>query len=213
LHSSRSLRYLSTPKFIRKQFGLTLIELLVAISILGLVAVIGWRGLDSIVRTRTALTADLEQTRGMQLAFAQLQNDCAQLANATTLSNRVPLMTGDNRLSLVRTVIADNQPTRLQVISYRVLEGKLTRRESPATRDLIELDKFWLSAVNDTDITPALMLQTGVASMAMRAWMKGGTAWQTNLVGNTAVPIGLEVVLKLQGHDATLIKSFLLGAV
>ena len=43
--------------------GLTLVELLVAISVLGFVAVLGWRGLDSIVRARIALTSDLEQTR------------------------------------------------------------------------------------------------------------------------------------------------------
>src|SRR5665811_345320 len=61
--------------------GLTLVELLVAISVLGFVAVLGWRGLDSIVRARIALTSDLEQTRGMQLAFAQLQSDCAHLVS------------------------------------------------------------------------------------------------------------------------------------
>ena len=32
--------------------GFTLIELLVAIGILAMVAVLGWRGLDSIVRSR-----------------------------------------------------------------------------------------------------------------------------------------------------------------
>ena len=43
--------------------GFTLIELLVAISVLAIVAVLGWRGLDGIVRARVALTGNLEQTR------------------------------------------------------------------------------------------------------------------------------------------------------
>ena len=111
-------------------WGLTLVELLVAISVLGFVAVLGWRGLDSIVRARIALTSDLEQTRGMQLAFAQLQSDCAHLASPSVLPNRIPLAVGQGRLTLVRTVFADNQPSRLQVISYRVNDGVLTRRES-----------------------------------------------------------------------------------
>src|SRR5487761_2047831 len=123
-----------------KQIGLTLVELLVAISILGIVAVMGWRGLDSIIRSRTALNSELEQTRGMQLAFAQLQSDCAQLVNSTTLPNRTPLLVAPNKLTLIRNVYADNQPTRLQIISYRVTDGKLTRRESPSTRNLQELD-------------------------------------------------------------------------
>jgi general secretion pathway protein J len=31
--------------------------------------------------------------------------------------------------------VIENQPTRLQVVSYRVRDGVLTRRESVATRD------------------------------------------------------------------------------
>ncbi|MFA7300527.1 MAG: prepilin-type N-terminal cleavage/methylation domain-containing protein [Sideroxydans sp.] len=200
------------------QYGLTLIELLVAISILGLIAVMGWRGLDIIVHSRSALTADLEQTRGMQLTFAQLQNDCAQLASATILPDRVTLLASDNKITLVRTVFSDNQPTRLQVLSYRVLDGKLIRRESAATRNLTELDKLWLAAVNDTEATPSVMLQTGVAMMTMRAWMKGSTDWQAPIAMNTspqkmAAPTGLEVTLQLQGRADVLIKNFLLGAV
>ena len=38
--------------------GFTLIELLVAISILAIVAVLGWRGLDAIVRARVSLNED-----------------------------------------------------------------------------------------------------------------------------------------------------------
>src|SRR5436309_2985706 len=101
------------------QRGLTLVELLVAISILAFVAVLGWRGLDGIVRARISLTADMEQTRGMQLAFAQLQNDCAHLVTSATIPDRVPLVTDEGRLMLVRTVFADNQPTRLQVVTYQ----------------------------------------------------------------------------------------------
>lgn len=201
-----------------KQNGLTLVELLVAISILGLIAVIGWRGLDSIVRTRSALTTDLEQTRGMQLAFAQLQSDCAQLINSSNLPNRVTINALANKLTLIRKVYAENQPTRLQVISYRVLEGKLTRRESPVTRDLIELDKFWLTALNDTDNSPSVTLQTGITAMTLRVWLNAN--WQPGMdaavlenIKNGMTPTGLEVVLQLPNRDYGLLKFFLLGAV
>lgn len=204
--------------------GLTLVELLVAISVLGFVAVLGWRGLDSIVRARIALTSDLEQTRGMQLAFAQMQSDCAHLASPDILPNRVPLAVEQGRLTLVRTVFSDNQPSRLQVITYRVKEGVLTRRESAATRDLRELDSLWLAAANDTDMTQAVALQTGVTALTMRLWSSDGKGWlagpvaQTPSVvaGGTASPpvsVGLEVAMQLQGRDASLLKIFLLGAV
>ena len=200
--------------------GLTLVELLVAISVLGFVAVLGWRGLDSIVRARIALTSDLEQTRGMQLAFAQLQSDCAHLANLSVLPNRIPLALGQGQLTLVRTVFADNQPSRLQIISYRVNNGVLTRRESPATRDLRELDTLWQAAVKDTDTGQAVALQSDVAAMTMRLWINGGWRTEADAVitigGSTAtpsVPTGLEVTMQLRGRDTGMLKIFLLGAV
>src|SRR5690349_19545387 len=129
--------------------GFTLIELLVAITILAIVAVLGWRGLDSIVRARATLTTDMEQTRGIQLAFAQLQSDCAHIASAAAIPNREPVVVSQDRLLLVRTVFADDQPTRLQVIVYRLKGSALTRRESAATRDLSELDTMWQAAMSD----------------------------------------------------------------
>jgi general secretion pathway protein J len=195
-----------------KQRGLTLVELLVAISILGLVAVMGWRGLDGIMRSRSALTDELDQTRGMQLAFAQLQSDCAQLTNPANVQGRTTLNAITNKLTLVRNVYSDNQATRIQVVSYRVQEGKLMRRESPGTRDLNELDRFWLAAINNTEPDPAVTLQTGVVTMTLRTWVNGSWQLPANLA-NTAPPTGLEVVLQLPKYADGLIKNFLLGAV
>ncbi len=195
-----------------RQYGLTLVELLVAISILGLIAVMGWRGLDSIVRTRSALNVELEQTRGMQLAFAQLQNDSAQLTPELSIQDRPNLFALANKLTLVRNVYTEGQATRVQVISYRVVGNKLIRRASPATRNLNELDQMWLNALQDTDSNPTATLQEGVEAMAFRVWRSG--SWQTSTNSPNVIAItGLEVVLTLTHEANGLIKLFLLGPV
>lgn len=202
--------------------GFTLIELLVAISILAIVAVLGWRGLDGIIRSRQTLTAQMEQTRGMQLAFAQLQSDCEHLAPAALLHFRANLQTDPDRLTLVRTVLTENEPSRLQVVAYRVIDGVLIRRESAATRDLIALDTLWQAALAEADPTPGVGLQSGVAGFGLRVWQDG--SWKPKAVAQVApllnnAPDGLELRLRLLGQDTPdgaapaepLLKIFLLG--
>src|SRR5713101_5788810 len=106
--------HMSSHLITARRTGFTLIELLVAISILAIIAVLGWRGLDGIVRARIALNSDLAQTRGMQLAFAQLQSDAEQVPR---LTGRATLAADQDRLTLIRTVYGENQPSRLQVVA------------------------------------------------------------------------------------------------
>lgn len=205
------------PVLSARRAGFTLIELLVAISILAIIAVLGWRGLDSIVRARVTLTANLDQTRAMQLTFAQMQSDCAQVIQTGIVLQHLPLVADQSRFMLIRYVYAEDQPTRLQVVTYRVRNGDLTRRESTPTRDLGELDTAWQAGVADSDVAQALVLQSNVSAMAMRLWQING-GWRTppgpgEPVNAAAVPTGLEVSLQLSGHATSMLKVFLLGAV
>ena len=213
-----------------RQTGLTLIELLVAISVLAFVAVLGWRGLDSITRARASLNTDLEQTRGLQLAFAQMQSDCANAVDAGTLDGRSPLVIDAMRVTIARRVQPEGKAGALQLVTWRLRDGVLTREESPPTRDLTQLAQYAQFA--QAGGAQAVKLQSGVQQMQVRVWTDDGRGWRgweqmgnqivsrgalmNPQAGTTAMQTvwrGLEVSLLMPGRASTMTKFFMLGAV
>ena len=229
MHSERSRSRSSA------QHGLTLVELLVAISIMAFVAVLGWRGLDSITRARASLNQELEQTRGMQLAFAQMQTDCMNVMNAAELDGRAPVQIDPARITLIRRTQPEAQPGALQLVTYRLRDGLLTREESQPTRDLTRLEQYaQLVQSTASSVTQSqVRLQAGVQAMNLRVWADDGRGWRipnnmdSNVptsraalmnpqAGTTSSQIiwsGLEVALRLPGRQASLTKIFMLGSV
>jgi general secretion pathway protein J len=198
-----------------RQRGFTLIELLVAITVLAIVAVLGWRGLDSILRSRAALTQQMEHTRGIQLAFAQLQNDLEQLAGPEAIgATRRNLVADNQRLIFVRTQAPDHGPTQLVVVSYRLRDGVLARRESAPTRNLAQLDALWQAATSDADPVAGVALQGGVAGMTVRLWENNAWLPPPNGSASTegrSAPTGLEMSLRLLNEPNPMVKVLLLG--
>jgi general secretion pathway protein J len=192
--------------------GFTLVELMVAIGILSLVAVMGWRGLDSIVRARVALADEMEHTRRTQLTFAQLQSDCAHVAPVTALGGRQAFDAADGRLTLMRTVESDNQPLGFEVVSYRIADGVLTRHESAATRDMKVLDALWSAARGNADTASDVSLQADVESMTLRAWEDDAWLPVAGADLTIATPNAIEVQVKLAGHAKSITKAILMGA-
>ena len=210
--------------------GLTLVELLVAITVLGLISVLGWRGLDSITRGRQMLNQDLAQTRGLQLLFAQLQIDCANAVDANALMGIAPILLESNRITLVRRSQSKGRASGLQLVTWRLTDGALTREETPVTRDLNQVNRYWQKAQG---IGPAaIKLSSGVQQITLRIWSDDGRGWRTwqqmsnpstsrgSLItagaGNTAAQTiwrGIEVSLQLSGQTSRMTKIFMLGVV
>ncbi|MDF3035530.1 MAG: gspJ [Paucimonas sp.] len=187
--------------------GFTLIELLVAISIMAIVAVLGWRGLDGIVRARISLNRQLEQTRGLQLAFAQLQNDCALINNAKTV------IADENRLVLVRMVITENLPSRMQVVTYRLRNGVLTRAESAPSRRVADIDAAKAAALRDENLDQGVVLQENVGAMWVLSWYVSSNGWREGVGDPQSGPLtGILFNIHLKGHPSPMAKVFLLGA-
>lgn len=216
------------PHYLHQQ-GLTLIELLVAISILVFIAVLGWRGLDSITRTRESLNHELEQARSLQLTLAQWQIDCANAVDADLLDGHSSLLLENGQFTLARRVRTESQPSVFQIVAWRLNQGVLSRETSSPTRDLTQLNAGWQRTYNGGDA--AVKLLSGVDSVSFRVWASDGRGWRAwgpgtqamvshgalanPQTGSTSTQLnwrGVELSLHLSGRAVPLTKLFLLGA-
>jgi general secretion pathway protein J len=60
--------------------GFTLIEVMVAISVMALMSLMAWRGLDGMLRSQSSLQSRSDEIRSLQAGLAQWQTDLDQLA-------------------------------------------------------------------------------------------------------------------------------------
>lgn len=183
--------------------GFTLLELLVAVTILALIAVMAWRGLSSLTATRERLEPQNEDVRAVLAGFGQMQEDLAQApVNARLFALPAPavrVFTIDGRTSLMVLRIAESpdgsRATAMQTVIYRVTDGALQRQGSGAQHVYLA----------DTNMDPtSVALVPGVDEMQIRVW-RNGIGWIVPVDANdTASAPGLEV--RLLRHDGTVLR-------
>jgi general secretion pathway protein J len=153
--------------------GFTLLELLVAITVLAFVSMIAWRGLDALLKTRERLEPPLDDTRALLGALGQLERDVSQLAPPAIMTLPIPALAiaggdGGSTLTLTRLAARDAAlPTGLQRIQYRVADGMLLREAAPVQQTL---------SVEATEAISTARLLGGVRSLQIRIWANEGWA-------------------------------------
>jgi general secretion pathway protein J len=150
--------------------GFTLLELLVAITVLSIVSVISWRGLDTLVNTRERLEPEVDDVRSMLVAFGQMERDLSQVVNPAFLGLAGTALVvrpadGTQMIELARVAApAPDRPTEVQVVYYRVVQNTLVRQATPP------LPQFELA--NAERLENARLLNQ-VRSMDVRLWQPG----------------------------------------
>lgn len=194
-----------------RQRGFTLVEVLVALTIFALMSTLAYRGLTSVLETRTHLADDNRRWRDIALTLAQLEQDMSQAVNRPVRDNgglTQPALLGnpqaradEAQLSVSRMGSAwqSGVAADVQRHAYRLNNGTLEQLVWPV------LDQAPLSA---PQVHPLL---ERVARFELR-YLDAGGNWQPRwpLPGvATVLPAALEVVLELDG-GTTVTRVFVL---
>jgi general secretion pathway protein J len=169
--------------------GFTLIEMLVAITILAIIALISWRGLDAVARSRAAVSGEIASQRSLQTVFAQLDGDLRFAARDPAANSRLPgLLIDTDTGSLIVLRQAPSVETgalRYQLVRYLVRDGALLR----LTREVVtpaEIEQ--VLAAGDWPDAVVQVLARDVTELRLRVWTSQGWAQPTadNLTALTA---------------------------
>lgn len=117
--------------------GFTLIEVMVALVVLAVMTLMGWRGIEAMLRTREIAQANLEATARLQTVLAQWELDLLQMEDGRD-SGVDPLSFDGATLRITR-----HRPEGLQLVAWGVRDGALYRWESRPARTRGELQTAW----------------------------------------------------------------------
>lgn len=187
----------------RQGRGFTLLELLVAVSILAVISVIAWRGLSALTATRERLEPQNGDVRALLAGLGQIERDLAQVPTNAGLFAlpvqpvRVFVADGQPALQILRLARSPdgNPAAAMQMVFYQVRDGQLQRQTTVAQR-------FYSASAGQSLDTVALVPK--IDQMQIRVW-RNNVGWITpGTDADSANAVGIEV--RLQRHDGTSVR-------
>ena len=198
-----------------KQQGFTLIELLIAITLMAVMAGLGWRGLDGLMRSRDINQTRVDQTAVLQTVLAQWRSDLDHMTAVPSISDAGLAWDGQT-LRITRrasTPMADGSDAGLWVVAWTRRDGRWWRWQSPALQNRGSLLEAWTRAERWGKNTGADDQNFETPLVAIDQWQISyfrGNAWTNPLssasnnagsvASNSSTPDAIRLVIDLRNN-------------
>jgi general secretion pathway protein J len=189
----------------RKQRGLTLLEILVAIAVFAIFSAMAYGGLIRLLDSRDRVDAERVYWRNVSLAFLRMERDFSLARNRPVRQNdgnvlpgsaflgqpTDPRALGDPNVEFTRGgVLVPNESTDLKRVGYRFVDNKLMRLTWPV------LDRAPLTKPQSTPVL------RDVEEFEMRFYQNGAwiDRWPPLGTTNFVLPQAIELTVALSGR-------------
>ena len=172
--------------------GFTLVEVLVALGVMAVLALLSWRGIDAMLRTQTALQQRADQIRTLQAGLSQWQSDLNRLAGSEAVSS----WDWDGKvLRLTREGTSDGDGLRVVAWTWRqeASGGQWLRWQSPPLTTQGAWREAWLNASTWSQVPAEALRASEVSIHPLAGWqlfVHRGGSWTNPLSSDTTTPAG-----------------------
>lgn len=155
------------------QRGFTLMEVMIAITLLAVVSMLSWRGLDSMLRTQERVAHNSESLAVLQTGMAQWIADLNAIAEVRYLT---PIDWDGKVLRITRMAprALESEPAAMQVVAWseRVIDGqkRWLRWQSVPVRSRLEWDSAWQDARLWVETAGSSLVAREVVLLPMLDW-------------------------------------------
>lgn len=187
----------------RAQAGFTLIEVLVALLIMSVMALIGWRGIDSMVRSRDITQAASDRSLLLSKVIGQWEQDLQALHASPTLPDFGLKFDGAS-LRLTR-----RSEGGVQLVVWSLRSGVWQRWAAPVSVRVADLQEAWLRSQQLQGSEPEqLRLLSDVPTWQLYFYRGGWSNPQSTGDSQQQLPTGVRLVIELP--EGTLTRDVLL---